>query len=432
MATCYLNNGATSAALGPCNVTEGVSLCCATGDNCLTNGLCATSTGVIYQGGCTDSTYKATICPKFCVAEALYIVTCEGSAVRNGDYCCNTDYSTTCCNDAAKGLGLAPSASSAKVVIAPSAPTPNMSTTSSSSPVMSISLADPSISSTALLATLLTSTTSVTRTQSILASPIPAENGNWAHQHRVPLGVGFGVGLPMLAVIFCGWRWVCHQKVRHGSGDRVYTVYNWLHCCNQARRRSQPLQQRSGSSTKSESTLAGSKHVDSSELHGDSTELHEFSPAAPSTLNNGCRRGPSEPQTQPLEIGTDADAPIHISEGPPRGQRTLPIPDIDGISEDMAGIMATNQTEYEDFVAGAPDSVADPQGNTPVQETFQSRFSLASSVGDEVVGVDARGESKTAGSQPKEGESEGGKVQDGPKEGGPNPNEVKETAAIGV
>ena len=287
------------------------------------------------------------------------------------------------------------------MVIAPSAPTPNVSTTSSSSQVVSISLATSSISSRALLATLLTSTISAVHTQSTLANPVPAENGSSAHQTRVALGVGLGVGLPVLAIIVCCWCWVRQQKARRGSGLPIHAVYNWLHRCNQSKRRSQPRQQLSGSSTKAESTPSDDNHVDSSGLHGDSTELHELSPAGPSTHNNGCHRGPREHQTQPLEIGTDTDAPIYDSEGPPRGQRTLPIPEIDGIPRDLADIINNNQVGFEDFVAGAPDSVADPQGNTPVQETLQSRFSSASSTGDEVVGVEARGGSEVAGSEPK-------------------------------
>ena len=70
--TCYGHTGPDAVSLpdyGPCNPQAGsTSLCCEIGQTCLTNGLCVTPDEVYYNGGCTDSTYKAAICPTFCTS----------------------------------------------------------------------------------------------------------------------------------------------------------------------------------------------------------------------------------------------------------------------------------------------------------------------------------------------------------------------------
>lgn len=70
--TCHGHSGPNAVFLpnyGHCNPQPGnVSLCCEIGQTCLTNGLCVSQSGVYYSGGCTDSTYQAAICPKFCTS----------------------------------------------------------------------------------------------------------------------------------------------------------------------------------------------------------------------------------------------------------------------------------------------------------------------------------------------------------------------------
>lgn len=70
--TCYGHSSPNAVILpnyGPCNPQAGsISLCCETGQTCLTNGLCVTQSGVYYSGGCTDNTYEAAVCPTFCTA----------------------------------------------------------------------------------------------------------------------------------------------------------------------------------------------------------------------------------------------------------------------------------------------------------------------------------------------------------------------------
>ena len=70
--TCYGHKGPNAESLpnyGPCNPQAGsTSLCCEIGQTCLSNGLCVTPDSVYYNGGCTDSTYKAANCPTFCTS----------------------------------------------------------------------------------------------------------------------------------------------------------------------------------------------------------------------------------------------------------------------------------------------------------------------------------------------------------------------------
>ena len=126
---------------GPCSPpTGGVSLCCEIGQTCLTNGLCVSQSGVYYSGGCTDSTYQAAICPKFCTSgghcamdmslvmltfalgDANWVVQCpSGAAVKDGDFCCSVNGTTkTCCDTSSNGLGLIAAVSSAQAASATS------------------------------------------------------------------------------------------------------------------------------------------------------------------------------------------------------------------------------------------------------------------------------------------------------------------------
>ena len=65
---CYASNGIALPDYGSCGDGTDASICCAAGQICLSNGLCAVQLGVFYSGGCTDKSYKATVCPKFCAS----------------------------------------------------------------------------------------------------------------------------------------------------------------------------------------------------------------------------------------------------------------------------------------------------------------------------------------------------------------------------
>ncbi|EMD69763.1 hypothetical protein COCSADRAFT_166729 [Bipolaris sorokiniana ND90Pr] len=94
----------------PCNPSAKNSGCCASGDICLSNGLCmgtqGASIGVIFSRGCTDSTGKDVACPQQCsggpsnsnsasTVTAWQLQTCD-----SGEYCCRAANSTkSCCNN---------------------------------------------------------------------------------------------------------------------------------------------------------------------------------------------------------------------------------------------------------------------------------------------------------------------------------------------
>ena len=142
--TCYGHSSPNTVFLpnyGPCNPQAGsISLCCEIGQTCLTNGLCVTPSGVYYNGGCTDRTYEAAVCPKYCTSgghrsmpmylltltyvsgDANWVIECpSGAAVQDGDFCCSVNGTTdTCCNTASNGLGLDAPVSSAQAVSATS------------------------------------------------------------------------------------------------------------------------------------------------------------------------------------------------------------------------------------------------------------------------------------------------------------------------
>lgn len=156
--TCYGHSSPNAVILpnyGPCDPQAGsISLCCENSQTCLTNGLCVTDSGIYYSGGCTDSTYKAAICPSFCTSgrrcaiylclakltfisgNANWVVECHGSAVgavKNGDFCCSINgTTTTCCNIASSGLGLIAAVSSAQAVSATSVGPSTLPTSTSS------------------------------------------------------------------------------------------------------------------------------------------------------------------------------------------------------------------------------------------------------------------------------------------------------------
>jgi len=195
--SCYQtpNVPVNSTELAPCAATGGtdpVSLCCNPSEICLTNGLCATNTGLFYSGGCTDSTYKATICPKLCTTLGdTYVVGCgEGgsSAVKPGDFCCSPNGSLNCCNNATNALGLTPSVSSAVAGVSPT----NAPIRSSSSKASATS----------------TRTLTLTSASASRASTSAPTAGAAKHANDGPLilGLSLGLGIPfvMLCIFFSG------------------------------------------------------------------------------------------------------------------------------------------------------------------------------------------------------------------------------------
>jgi len=82
--TCYFPDGLESKG-SPCNPTANVSTCCGPGFVCLSNGLCTpgpndrkTYDYKFYRSSCTDSTWKSSACPNFCLGRR-----CRNSISQN-------------------------------------------------------------------------------------------------------------------------------------------------------------------------------------------------------------------------------------------------------------------------------------------------------------------------------------------------------------
>lgn len=65
---CYAPDGSTITSFSICDSANGASLCCATGDTCLTKGLCQNPFGNLYRGACTDRSYESALCPSICIS----------------------------------------------------------------------------------------------------------------------------------------------------------------------------------------------------------------------------------------------------------------------------------------------------------------------------------------------------------------------------
>lgn len=73
---CYYPNGDLAKNSRPCDITnDALTVCCEAGYNCLENKVCQSDEdtnsttvelGDLERGSCTDKTWKAPGCPKFC------------------------------------------------------------------------------------------------------------------------------------------------------------------------------------------------------------------------------------------------------------------------------------------------------------------------------------------------------------------------------
>ena len=326
MATCYASANVPLAELGPCNTNASESLCCTPGQVCLSNGLCATQSGDIYTGGCTDKTYSSAICPKFCTPgytpfvrlcifqltykteTGNYISQCKGSPVRNGDFCCGLSSNGTCCNDARNGLGLAPSSSSAIAVIPMIATALNSNMIGITSGTGLISRTTPS----------LTTSNSSSRASSMLPTTLPAfihESQAKPSPKAIGLGLAGGLGggilLGILIILgFCLRRH--HYKKRGGSPPRQTWYSNRRHESSNQRSRlrqkrhserqatpanNDPAGSAPDESSKTESTPAASNAFGSSELHAESKSTPELPSEEPIPA--------ARPAAEPAEMDTD-------------------------------------------------------------------------------------------------------------------------------
>jgi hypothetical protein len=148
----------------PCNPNAKHSGCCASGDICLSNGLCmgtqGASIGMIFSRGCTDSTGNDVACPQQCsgcmfdrndmsnarsnannstassksndlsTVTAWQLQTCD-----SGEYCCRAANSTkSCCNDPTAPQVTTPLSATLQIPTAASNPASTPASTPSNSP----------------------------------------------------------------------------------------------------------------------------------------------------------------------------------------------------------------------------------------------------------------------------------------------------------
>ncbi|SLM39672.1 hypothetical protein LPUS_01265 [Lasallia pustulata] len=63
---CWAMEGYIVDADRPCNPEADESACCRVGENCIGSGFCFSTRGYLYQGSCTDNSWKASECPAVC------------------------------------------------------------------------------------------------------------------------------------------------------------------------------------------------------------------------------------------------------------------------------------------------------------------------------------------------------------------------------
>ena len=256
-------------------------------------------------------------------ARAPYVVQCEGSAVRDGDFCCGTSYQEICCNNATNGLGLAPSASSADAVSASYAMSFWSAESASSSYSTTIPPTTTSLPSSPLLTTLPTSNTSVPaaatvpNTQSTFTeSARPPKSGSLVSRHKLAFGLGLGLGIPAvlgLALACLYWLWHNVKAVR----DLLCLSVLWgREECRRQEMRTRRQQQEVIDRNKSENTSVGNSQIGLQELQAESRGPAELPPAEPPVPTRRVRRPATlNPPTQPVEMGTGIEISTSRGEG---------------------------------------------------------------------------------------------------------------------
>lgn len=166
--SCYWPNGDLVSNDRPCDPSSSVSPCCARGSTCLSSGVCQFTDQKVtklMRGSCTDKTWTATKCPRFCYGEFYSVIKlpfgrprlkeCKepwsdwnrnyGQDVNScGDskYCCQEASNTTSCCENNNAFRLNANLI-AQTSIASNAP----AATSSTSPASSPSTSSPSTTS---------------------------------------------------------------------------------------------------------------------------------------------------------------------------------------------------------------------------------------------------------------------------------------------
>ncbi|KAF2658239.1 hypothetical protein K491DRAFT_690204 [Lophiostoma macrostomum CBS 122681] len=237
--TCYYPSGATNSSLVPCNSTSTSSTtCCASGWQCLSNGLCADpqyeNQQRLSRGGCTDKNW-GNGCITHCKApsdgdgdEPVYY--CGG-----GKYCC---HGADCCSES-RGiidLGDPVVVATARESTASSTQTPSQSIAKTTKTADASSTQQHASEDTSSSPTPISS--SPPKSQVITYSdgekvtvPIPTRTRSFAQQSAdlaesndkgkaIGIGVGVGGGITIFAIIF--GTWICmRRRKRHKKPQGV-------------------------------------------------------------------------------------------------------------------------------------------------------------------------------------------------------------------
>ncbi|KAK4156103.1 hypothetical protein C8A00DRAFT_12915 [Chaetomidium leptoderma] len=227
---CYYPNGDAIPADRACDSDAEHSACCGAppfGVACISNGLCKSLDGTLSRGSCTDPTFMAPECPKFCYAPmdlGVPLKFCSRSTEAD-TYCCK-GAADDCCdsnNVARLTLGVSPpftwavwvGSSSGSYTIATPLPStsPSSSSTTSTSQTSTTSAAGNSNSN--------SNSTPPTETASVKTQPSgPNESSNPNESSsssesspglstgaQAGIGVGAAVGaVLMCAIAFIFWR----------------------------------------------------------------------------------------------------------------------------------------------------------------------------------------------------------------------------------
>ncbi|KAN0076584.1 hypothetical protein V8E54_006726 [Elaphomyces granulatus] len=179
------NAGLSQTSYFPCNATAEVSMCCATWDRCLPNGLCQNiATAQYWRESCTDPTWESSMCIHLYLnlgSSDVALVLCE-----DGTWCFDSD----CCaaGDGQTIPNLTPNSGTSSISTTPGFTTSTLPTTSS---------AATTTSSTA------TTTSTVTSPVSSALPTAVATTSASSSSEGLSTGakVGIGVGVPIAVLL---------------------------------------------------------------------------------------------------------------------------------------------------------------------------------------------------------------------------------------
>lgn len=184
------NAGLSQTSYFPCNATADVSMCCATWDRCLPNGLCQNmDTAQYWRESCTDPTWTSSMCIHLYLnlgPSDVALVLCE-----DGTWC----FDSACC---AAGDGQTIPNQTSNSGISSISTAPSSSSTTSSSTASTVSSASSYISTTPGF-----TTSTVTRSPVSSALPAAATTSASSSSEGLSTGakVGIGVGVPIAVLL---------------------------------------------------------------------------------------------------------------------------------------------------------------------------------------------------------------------------------------